>query len=136
MTAVALTADALPQHLAALAYGERIRQQRAATRREVFAIADTSTSQRALAALVDVDELPAYLRTLNVLRFVSWAHQIGPFRARQYLRVAGIGETRELGQLTRRQRALLAHVLRCDPDQLAELRREQLAREWARSVTR
>ena len=55
---------------------------------------------------------PWCMTSLRVHQLLTWLPLFADHRASRVLRVAGIGETRVLGNLTERERGVLADLLR------------------------
>lgn len=107
-----MTTATEPQHLRALALANRTRHAQSECRRAVREAPDTAEGRRRAAALIE--ENPAELRNHpldTLLREIP--RQWGAVTVRM-LREAGIPEHRRklIGELTERQRGVLAGVLR------------------------
>lgn len=95
--------------MAALQVANRVRLDRARTRRWIMDGGRAEGLKRAIEVLMDP---PPHLETMPVHAFLTTIHRFGATRARKILGEEKIGEMRELGRLTLRQRAWLAGELR------------------------
>lgn len=110
-----------PQHLQALQLANRARFERAELRAWVKEPAETVESRERLAAILD-GPLPDCLRTLMLEDFMRWGWKLIPARRRAVCRLAGCSDTRTLGQLTDRQRDVIARALRLSTFDLEQAR--------------
>ena len=92
MTTTALTGE-MPQHMRALALGNRIRLERAAALRALFAGTQT---------VADVIGLEC-VQSMRVTDLLAGQKRWGAVRARRVLRAAGVSEYRHVCDLTDRQ---------------------------------
>jgi hypothetical protein len=93
----------VPQHMQALDHANRVRLARAALKRSV----EAGESRAA-----DVIRLsPWEARTMTVSELLRAQRRWGRTRSRKFLSDLALSENRQLGQLTERQRVLLAREL-------------------------
>jgi len=98
-------ADAVPQHMSALAKGNAIRIERAAIKARLHAL--PYQGSRSAAAELILDPPPA-LANMPVCDLLCACRRAGVDFVRRTLRSLQIGERRPIGELTDRQRAALA----------------------------
>lgn len=92
------------QHLVALDRANHVSSARVIYKRQLRA----EGPARAVELLGD---LPPELESMPTARFIAAIHNFGPVRATGICRRAGISEIRRLGELTERQRGVLATAL-------------------------
>ena len=102
-TAVAVADSARSRALVALRRANAVREARAELKAAVAA------GEVTVAALLDYP--PSSIETLAIGDLLCWQPRWGSARTGQLLRRAGIGELREVGRLTERQRLLLVELL-------------------------
>ena len=120
------------QRRMSLERANEIRFRRAALRRQAAAISSLADSRSFLAELVD-EEPEEALRGVPIGKFLIWARGIGKRRAvGAYLHVIGCSSDRPLGDLTTRQRQLLAATLRSTTGSYPDLITAVLAYEDGR----
>lgn len=110
-----------PQHMEALDLGNRIRTERAALRRWVKEPGESVESRERLAAVLD-GPLPDCLRTLLLEDFLMWGWKLLPSRRKACFRLAGCSAVKTLGELTDRQRDVVAGALRLSVFDLGQAR--------------
>lgn len=93
----------LPQHMQALETANRVRSER----RDLKAVIAAGGRTAATVILVP----PECALSMSVFDVLKAQHQWGTSRARKLLRVVGVSERRTLGELTQRQRDVLADLL-------------------------
>jgi hypothetical protein len=91
------------QHMKALARANEVRLARAALKREVAA-----GNRSALDVVLDC---PWEARSMSVGELLSSQRRWGKARSRKLIHHAGLKETKELGEMTERQRRVLAGAL-------------------------
>lgn len=101
---MAATAHALPQYMRALEQANAIRLARADLKRRIAA-------GRLSAAEVILDP-PEEARSMAVADLLMSQRRWGYTRCRKFLQDLQISETRQLGQMTERQRIAVAQILR------------------------
>lgn len=95
--------NAPPQHLAALAYGNKVRLKRAEIKRDV------KRGKRHARQIIESP--PPELARMTVAELLKAQRQWGAERVRKFLQDVEISEKRTLERLTERQRAVLAGAL-------------------------
>lgn len=105
----ATATDPSPQHLQALARANEVRLARAALKRQ---IAESRTTAAAV-----ILQSPWEAASMTVADVLMSQRRWGATRCRKFLLGIGIAETRTVGRLTERQRAILAARLE-EPDGL------------------
>lgn len=94
--------------MAALERANEVRTMNASRRREVEALPMMEGRRRVAELLLEADE---YTSAVPVERLLGWIHRIGVARVVVVLRVVGITPGRRVGDLTGRQREVLAAIL-------------------------
>jgi hypothetical protein len=94
---------AVPQHMQALAHGNKIRLDRAALKRQVQAGEVTAAEV--------IDRLPFESLTMSVYDLLVSQHRWGRSRALRLLAAAGVREGRKVGDLTPRQAKVITGLL-------------------------
>ena len=95
--------EAPPQHMRALAHANEVRLARAALKRAVKA--------GALSVADVVRSCPPEVETMRVSELLCSQQRWGRARARKFLQPLAVGENREVGRLTVRQRTEMARRL-------------------------
>lgn len=95
------TVEAVPQHLAALERANEIRFARAQVKRDVKA---------GVLSVVNALELEC-CETMTLLELLRAQRSWGPGRARRLLAEIPVSESKRIGMLTERQRAVVAGLL-------------------------
>ena len=116
----------MSQHMEALRSASEVRYERADIKTWVREPADTYESSCRLAAILD-GPVTLSLRNLPIEEFLRWGWHSVPVRRRAARMLAGCNEMRTLGQLTERQRAIIARSLRMS---LADLERARDLHEF------
>lgn len=99
----AVEAMPVPQHMAALANANRVRLARSALKRRV--------ARGELSAAAVIDEVPWEAETMAVGELLMAQHRWGRTRVRRLLGSIPMGELKQLGSLTPRQRTVLISLL-------------------------
>jgi hypothetical protein len=102
-----------PQHMQALAHANRVRLARAELKRAIYA-------GRIMAADV-VRRCPWEIETMTLAELLRSQRRWGRTRVRKLLASLQLRETRRVGQLTERERNLLATALEAKSQRLAVL---------------
>jgi hypothetical protein len=96
------------QSLEALVLANEVRIRRAQDRRDL----QTGTRAEQIRKVAGIIErVPAHMNSLRVLDLLQWPRGIGQKKANVMLQRIGVSPGRRLGQLTDRQRTLLAYEL-------------------------
>jgi hypothetical protein len=99
----------VPQHMAALEKGNRIRLARAEFKRRVAAARGEEEVEMLCAAVMD----PSWaVETMTVADLMMARHRWGRTRMRRFIAATGFGESKMLGDLTMRQRLRVCAMLR------------------------
>lgn len=93
----------VPQHIRALEHANRVRLARAALKRSVHAKQTDPTRV--------IRECPWEAETMSVSELLRSQQRWGRTRTRKFLVPLAVGENRQLGKLTIRQREVLARAL-------------------------
>lgn len=123
--------SAQPQHLEALDKGNRIRLERAALREWVREPADPTASRERLASIVD-EPIPENLASLQLEKFLRWGWKMVPSRISGVYRLAECTGFKALGDLTDRQRVIVARALRASSADLETAKGEHEFARWMR----
>lgn len=99
----AATTAALPQHMEALAYANRVRLARAALKRSVAAGKQSAADV--------IRECPWEAESMSLAELLNAQRRWGRTRARKFLASLGLNENKRIGTLTERQRVLLGAAL-------------------------
>jgi hypothetical protein len=96
------------QSLEALVLANEVRIRRAQDRRDL----QTGTRAEQIRKVASVlERVPAHMHSLQMHHLLQWPQGIGPTKASNLLYRVGVSPGRRLGQLTDRQRTLLAYEL-------------------------
>jgi hypothetical protein len=108
----------MSQHMEALGLANNVRIRRAQDRRDLQT-GPRADQIRKVAGIVE--RVPAHLNSLRMLDLLQWPQGVGPTKASNLLYRVGVSPGRRLGQLTDRQRTLLAYELGLIADGVAVL---------------
>lgn len=98
-----LAPTAMPQHMQALAYANRVRLARASLKRDI--------ANGAVEAAEIVRDCPWEAESMSIGELLRSQRRWGRTRARKFLFSIAVNENRELNRLTSRQREMLAAEL-------------------------
>lgn len=122
---------ALPQHMAALERANETRFRRGALRKEIHAL-DCEAGRHAVAAILDLPPADLeVLASLPVVEMLTWVRRMAYTNAARFVTVVGASEWKTIGQLTPRQRELLAALLRAGHEGLRAAEETRSIEEWA-----
>lgn len=96
------------QHMVALRKAERVRVERARIKRELHALPHDEGRVEAARLIVNP---PAELQNMTLFEFLGAIRRVGRTRVKRWLNELRMSESRTIGALTDRQRALVAGVL-------------------------
>ena len=112
------------QAMAALAQANRVRLRRAALMRWLYGQSSAESHENAVELVVEPDPT---LDSMLMLELLQRIRGVGPAQAERMLELADVSPTHTVGQLTGRQRAGLAALLRLRADQLSRHTRRNAA---------